>query len=49
VFDVTQFYGTGGLFGIFKYINTISIFTYFRDYQADSHPQKVSLGVGAYR
>ena len=27
----------------------IEVFQLTRDYQADSHPQKVSLGVGAYR
>ena len=27
----------------------IEVFKLTRDFQADTHPQKVSLGVGAYR
>ena len=40
---------SGGWFGDVAQAPPIEVFQLTRDYQADTHPQKVSLGVGAYR
>ena len=39
----------GGWFSNVEAAPPIEVFQLTRDYQADTHPQKVSLGVGAYR
>ena len=41
--------GSDGWFSDVAGAPPIEVFQLTRDYQADPHPQKVSLGVGAYR